>query len=283
MEYFSPGWLWIIVNSAETPNYIYTGSFPGSSADKEHAFSAGDMGLIARLGRCPGEWTGYSLQYSGLDNSMVCIVHEFVKSGTWLSDLHFRMYTESPCAKSQDRTCLIVGVYSNVSLAHLMGFFKTSPMNVVIVTSMSLVPLTAWYYTSCVLDSYRHVAVFQWFHILTIASSLCVYAKLLQSCLILRNPMDCSPPGSSVHGILPARTLRWVGMPSSMGSFWPRDQTHISHVSCVGRQVLYHQSHLASPVQALRASWLLWWTRSEYGRSLNSATFSLFKGNVFKF
>ena len=38
----------------------------------------------------------------------------------------------------------------------------------------------------------------------------CLHAKLLQSC-----PMDCSPPGSSVHGILKARTLEWAAMPSS--------------------------------------------------------------------
>ena len=40
-----------------------------------------------------------------------------------------------------------------------------------------------------------------------------------QSCPTLCNPMDCSPPGSSVHGILQARTLEWVAMPSSRGSF----------------------------------------------------------------
>ena len=46
-----------------------------------------------------------------------------------------------------------------------------------------------------------------------------VCAKSLQSYLTLCNPMDCSPPGSSVHGILQARTLEWVAMPSSRGSF----------------------------------------------------------------
>ena len=50
-------------------------------------------------------------------------------------------------------------------------------------------------------------------------------------------PMDCSPPGSSVHGILQARILQWVAMPSSRGSSWPRDQTH---VSCTGRQILHY-------------------------------------------
>ena len=44
---------------------------------------------------------------------------------------------------------------------------------------------------------------------------VCVYAKLLQSCLTLCDPMDCRPPGSSVHGILQARIMEWVAMPSS--------------------------------------------------------------------
>ena len=42
-----------------------------------------------------------------------------------------------------------------------------------------------------------------------------VCAKLLQLCLTLCNPVDCSPPGSSVHGILQARILEWVAVPSS--------------------------------------------------------------------
>ena len=74
-----------------------------------------------------------------------------------------------------------------------------------------------------------------------------LHAKLLQSCLILCSPMDCSPPGSSVHGILKARILEWVAMPSSRGSSQPRDPTHVSYVSCIGRQVLYHQRHPGSP------------------------------------
>ena len=53
----------------------------------------------------------------------------------------------------------------------------------------------------------------------------------------LCDPMDCSPPGSSVHGILQARILEWVAISSSRGSSWPRDQTHVSGISCTGRQV----------------------------------------------
>ena len=50
--------------------------------------------------------------------------------------------------------------------------------------------------------------------------------------------MDCSPPGSSVHGILQARILQWVAMPSSKGSSQPRDQSHISDLSCIDKQIL---------------------------------------------
>ena len=55
-----------------------------------------------------------------------------------------------------------------------------------------------------------------------------VHAKSLQSCPTLCDPMDCSPPGSVVHGILQARTLEWVALPSSRGSSQPRDGTHVS-------------------------------------------------------
>ena len=56
-------------------------------------------------------------------------------------------------------------------------------------------------------------------------------AKSLQSCLTLCDPMDCSPPGSSVHGILQARTEEWVAISFSRGSSWPRDQTWVSCVA----------------------------------------------------
>ena len=47
-------------------------------------------------------------------------------------------------------------------------------------------------------------------------------------CPTLCDPLGCSPPGSSVRGIFPARILQWVAMPSSRGSSWHRDQTSIS-------------------------------------------------------
>ena len=71
----------------------------------------------------------------------------------------------------------------------------------------------------------------------------CMRVKSLQSCLTLSDPMYCSPPGSSVHGILQARVLGRVSVPSFRGSSQPRDLTH---VSCIGKQGLYHSCHLGS-------------------------------------
>ena len=65
-------------------------------------------------------------------------------------------------------------------------------------------------------------------------------AKLLQSCPTLCDPMDGSLPGSSILGILQARILEGGAMPSFRRSAQPRDETCISYVSCISRQVLYH-------------------------------------------
>ena len=63
--------------------------FPCGSAGKESTCNAGDLGSIPGLGRSPGEEKGYSLQYSGVKNSMDCIVHGVAKSQRQLSDFHF--------------------------------------------------------------------------------------------------------------------------------------------------------------------------------------------------
>ena len=62
--------------------------FPGGSAGKESTCNAGNLGSIPGLGRSPGEEKGYPLQYSGLENSMDCIVHGVTKIRTGLSSFH---------------------------------------------------------------------------------------------------------------------------------------------------------------------------------------------------
>ena len=74
-----------------------------------------------------------------------------------------------------------------------------------------------------------------------------VRAQSLELCPTLSDPMDCSPPGSSVHGTLQARTLEWAAMPSSRGPSRPKDGTRVFYVSCFCRQVLYHSRHLGRP------------------------------------
>ena len=80
---------------AELPNISKTSvlspvflGFPGGSAGKESTCNARDLSSIPGLGRCPGEGNGYPLQYSGLENSMDCIVHGVSKSWTQLSGFH---------------------------------------------------------------------------------------------------------------------------------------------------------------------------------------------------
>ena len=83
-----------------------------------------------------------------------------------------------------------------------------------------------------------------------------VYA---QSCLTLWDPMDGSPPGSSVYGIFQVRILERVAISFSKGSFWPRDRTHISWVSCTGWQILLPLSHLGSPVNTVSVAQEVYW------------------------
>ena len=66
---------------------------------------------------------------------------------------------------------------------------------------------------------------------------VCSVARL---CLTLCNPIDCSPPGSSVHGNFHARILEWVAISYSREQSQPRDQTWVSCASCISRQILYH-------------------------------------------
>ena len=69
-----------------------------------------------------------------------------------------------------------------------------------------------------------------------------------QSCPTLCDPVDCSPPSSSVCRVFQARILEWVAISFSRGSSQPRDQTHTSYVAYIGRQVLLPLSHLRSPI-----------------------------------
>ena len=78
------------------------------------------------------------------------------------------------------------------------------------------------------------------FSVSSLVLALCVFSLIpdhflcvlvTRMCPTLCDPMDCSPPSSSVHGILQARILEWVVIPFSRGSSQPRDRTHVSSIS----------------------------------------------------
>ena len=71
----------------------------------------------------------------------------------------------------------------------------------------------------------------------------------VKSCLTLCDPMDCSLPCSSVHGIFQARVLEWGAISFSRGSSQPRDRTQ---VFCIVSKTLYHLSHQGSPIYSKR-------------------------------
>ena len=87
----------------------------------------------------------------------------------------------------------------------------------------------------------------------------CYCCLVTKSCPTLCDPMDCSPPGSSVCGISQARMLEWAAISFFRGSSWPRDWTHIS---CIGRRILYRWAtrdalgERRSEVKSLRRVWL---------------------------
>ena len=89
----------IIWRTDRLPMPLFLG-FPGGSVGKEFACNVGDLGSIPGLGRSPGKGNSYPLQYSGLENSMDCVVHGATKR---LSDFHFHHFPRWLCGK--ESTC----------------------------------------------------------------------------------------------------------------------------------------------------------------------------------
>ena len=80
--------------------------FPCVSAGKESTCNVENLGLIPGLERSPGEGNGYPLQYSGLENSVDCIVQGVTKSRTWLSNFHFTSLRTLPEEGWEHNECL---------------------------------------------------------------------------------------------------------------------------------------------------------------------------------
>ena len=99
----------------------------------------------------------------------------------------------------------------------------------------------------------------------------------VQLCPTHCDPMDCSLPGSSVHGILWARILQWVAMPSSRGSSRPMDWTHVSCVSYIGRQILSHWATWKDPTKLVLGARRFETTALKSRNRVNYNTFYLHK------
>ena len=99
--------------------------------------------------------------------------------------------------------------------------------------SIFLIPLLPW--TKLQLKSHDCAFISTYIYIYThthihIYIHTCVHACCL-SMVSLYDPMDCSPPSSSIHGILQARVLEWIAIPFSRGSSQPRDRTQVSCIA----------------------------------------------------
>ena len=93
------------------------------------------------------------------------------------------------------------------------------------------------------------------FHFLLQCMKVKSESEVAQLCPTLSDPIDCSLPGSSVHGIFQARVLEWIAISFSRRSSQPRDRTQVSW-----KQTLYHLSHQGSPKYKFR----LYLTRENY-------------------
>ena len=154
--------------------------FPDSSVGKKSACNEGDLGSIPGSGRSPGEGKGYPLQYSSLENSMDCSPWSHRVGHDWVT------FTFT------------------FSLTTHVGLSFTGPLSIVVLPKFQSVSPTL------------SLKV----HYPPADGSTAATAKLLQSCPTLCDPIDGSPTGSPVPGILQARILEWVAMALSNALKW---------------------------------------------------------------
>ena len=104
-------------------------SYKQRASGKESAHNVGDLSSVPGLGRSPGEGKGYPLQYSGLENSMDCIVHAVTKTQTRLSDLHFHFQRSkvNTLRSCNEEVAICIRAYS--VLTHLCGFSRTCSLS----------------------------------------------------------------------------------------------------------------------------------------------------------
>ena len=174
--------------------------FTAGSAVKNLPANAGDArdpGSIPGSGRSPGGGNGNPLQYPCLENPM--------DGGAWWATIYW--VTESNTTEANEQTSTRLSIIY-LSIIHLLVYRLSLSMSICV----SHLSVSAIYPSS----AYLHPR-----------------PKSLQSCLTLCDPTDCSPPGSSLHGILQAGILEWVAFPFSRESSQPRAR---AQVSCIAGQ-----------------------------------------------
>ena len=105
-----------------------------------------------------------------------------------------------------------------------LNIHRTCPCVLPVQPSLSISP---WFpFFPPWVSTYSHLVKYRWISDYPHSQTLWLVLTA-QSCLTLCNPINCSPPSSSIHGILQARTLEWIAIPFSRGSSQPRDWTRV--------------------------------------------------------
>ena len=200
--------------------------FPGSSVGKESAYNAGDPSSIPRSGRSAGEGIGYPLQ-----DSWASLVAQLVKNlpaiwETWLQSLGW----EDPLEKGKAIKNLQFPVSPSTNPSHTVKiiFFYWRIITILLYLTVCWTQCSQGMsreagrrckgHRNC-----RHASLAHgWCSSSSTQrnSAAAAAAKLLQLCPTLCNPIDSSPPGSAVPGILQARTLEWVAISFSIAWTW---------------------------------------------------------------
>ena len=178
--------------------YMSPWDFTAGSAVRNLPANAGDTrdpGSIPGSGGSPGGGNGNPLRYPCLEIPM--------DGGAWWATIYGVTESNTTEANEQASTRLSI-IY--LSIIHLLVYRLSLSMSICV----SHLSVSAIYPPS----AYLHL-----------------HPKSLQSCLTLCDPMDCSPPGSSLHGILQARILEWVAFPFSRESSQPRARTPVSCIA----------------------------------------------------
>ena len=115
--------------------------------------------------------------------------------------------------------------------------------------------------------------------------SVCLHSKLLASCPTLYNPMDCSPPGSSIHGESPGKNTG-VGCHALLQGIFPTQASnphYMSYIFCIGRWILYHWHHLGSPSYQFTLSFIEYFIDVSYRCIIIWYRYIIIYVNILKF